>query len=157
MTVPLEEQLFELVAVKLATITVANGYLQTVANVYRPPQAPQRVPVSDCPALAPRQVDKDSRYHLRDCEEMTVTLRIMAMVDAAGGLAALHNLLGDVRKLAYANQRWNDGTRDLAVRTWVANSRPHETEVDEAVLTGMVEISIVARSNMSDPSVVQPI
>lgn len=152
----LTEQIVNLIETKCAGITVANGYASTVlaANIHQPPTAPQDIPAADCPAIVIRHLGNDVRYHLRGAEELTIEVQFICLSTTAALLAAL---MADVKKLVYANPRWNTGSADLARRSWVMGERQHETEVAEGVVSGSVIISVVARASKTDPTSVKAI
>jgi hypothetical protein len=152
----LTQQIIDLIETKCAGITVVGGYNSTVlaANIHHPPTAPQDIPAADCPAIVIRHLGNDSRYHLRGAEELTLEVQFICMSTTD---ALLKNLMGDVKKLVYANPRWNSGSADLARRTWVAGERAHETEVAEGVVSGSVIVAIVARASRTDPTAVKAV
>lgn len=152
----LTQQILDLIETKCAGITVANGYNSTVlaANIHHPPAVPQDIPAADCPAIVIRHLGTDVRYHLRGAEELTVEVQFICLATTD---ALLKNLMADVKKLVYANPRWNSGAADLARRTWVAGERAHETEVAEGVVSGSVIIAILARASRTDPTAVKAV
>jgi len=152
----LTEQIVNLVETKLAGITVAGGYASTVlaANIHQPPTAPQDIPAADCPAIVVRHLGNDPRWHLRGAEELTLEVLLICLATTPALLAAL---MADVKKLVYANPMWNNGTANLARRTWVTGERQHETEVSEGVVSGSVFVSIVARASRTDPTSVKAV
>lgn len=156
MAASLEEQILDVVVTKLATITTGNGYQQTVlaANVKRPPEAISTFKATDCPGVSVRFEDKDCRYHLRDAEEFVLRVNLQV---AATSDVLLRALVADVKKLIYANLVWNNGSANLARRTWIVEDGPHETEVDEGVVSASIHFSILARAALSDPTTVKAI
>ena len=161
MTTPLDEQLEDLVVTKLLTITTGAGYEQTVANAYRASDvpAPAEIPPADCPAVQVRRLEKRPRFHLRGAEEFLLLLDLVCVVDAAAADhdEAIQDLVNDVKKLVYANPRWNNGSADLAVRSWVSGETIHEAEVDEATRTGVVTVAIKARADRTNLAAVKEI
>lgn len=152
----LTEQIVNLVQTKCAGITVVGGYGSTVlaANIHQPPVAPDEVSAADCPALIIRHLGNDVRWHLRGAEELTIEVRFICLATTPSLLAAL---MADVKKLVYANPRWNNGTSDLARRSWVTDERQHETEVSEGVVSGSVLGNIFARASRTDPTAVKAV
>jgi hypothetical protein len=149
-----EERLLDLVVSKLAGITVGNGYEETVlaANIHRGQDiAPQEIGASDCPAACVRIASISTRWHLRGAEEILMELDLIGVVDAAGGDEALADLMADFRKLVYANKFWNDGSENLARRSWVIEDERYEVEVAEATLSGRVRVGILTRVDRSNP------
>lgn len=159
-SLPLEEQIRELVAVKLATITVANGYAQNV-TVYRPPVDEFEIPASGCPAVLLRSAKRSLKGHLRRAEEFILECVVICVVanssPAPAPDEALAKLLADVRKLVYANRKWNDGVSNLARRTWIPDDIVHETEVQEATISSRVTFNILARSSVSNLAAVKEV
>jgi hypothetical protein len=149
----LYEQLMDLVATKLATITVANGYEQTVVGVHRPPIALFDLETADLPALLVRQEDNAPRFHLRGAEEFVLEVEVICAVDgeAADKAEALSDLVADVKKLAHLNRYWNNGAANLARRTRITDGAHHETEVTEYVESAVVRFQIMARSDLKNP------
>lgn len=157
--VPLEEQIRELVAAKLATITIANGYNQN-ATVHRPPVAVMDLGAADCPALSLRTSRRNLRPHLRGAEEFLLEVDVLCAVantSAPASDEALAKLMADVRHLVYANPRWHDGSKFLAVKSWIPEDRVHETEVLEATISSFVRFIIKARSSQSDLTAVKDV
>jgi hypothetical protein len=150
----LDERLLDLVVSKIEGITVGNGYEETVlpANIHRGQViAPQEIGAADCPAVCVYVAAIDSRWHLRGADEMTITVDLIGITDAAGGDEALADLLTDLKKLVYANKFWNDGSANLARRSWVVEDDRHEVEVAEATLSGRVRFLALVRADRSDP------
>jgi hypothetical protein len=148
MPISLEEQLMSLVAVKLATITIANGYEQTVLGVHRPPVGVFDIAPASCPALVVRKEASIPRFHLREAEEILLAVEVLCVATTP---ALLVSLMADVKKLANANKYWNDGAANLARRTRNTDERQHETETDEETVTGRIVFEIMARSKLADP------
>jgi hypothetical protein len=145
-----------LIETKCAGITMAGGYASTVlaASIHQPPTSPQDIAAADCPAIVIRHLGNDVRWHMRGAEELTLDVRLICLATTPALLAAL---MADVKKLVYANPRWNTGAADLARRSWVADERQHETEVSEGVVSGMVAVNIVARASRTDPTTTKAI
>lgn len=157
MATALDEQILDRVVTKLADINGAGGYETNVpaANIHRPPIAPIPLKATDCPALIVRLFAKTSRWHLRGAEEFVLRVMVLCVVaaPAADANEELSDLIGDVKKLVIANEFWNDGSADLAERTWLVEDFRHETEVDEPTMTGGVVFEVLARSDLTNPSV----
>jgi hypothetical protein len=161
MSTALDEQIMDLVVAKVATITTGNGYEQTVASasIFRASDSPTpaEIAVASCPAVQVRRLSKVTRFHLRGAEEFTLTLNLLCVVDAsaADDDEAIQDLVNDVKKLVYANLLWNDGSSNLAARTWIVGETIHEAQVGEVTRTAIVTISIKARSSRSNPAAVK--
>lgn len=155
----LEEQILAIIAQKLATITTDNGYQTNVVNVYRASTgadpAPQAIPSEDRPAVQLRCLPIGNRVHIRGAIEMRIPIEIICVVDQDAD--ALSKLVADVKKLLLANKRWNNGSADLARRTWLEDSLPHETEVAESDSSAAVLATIIARADQTDPTAVKAI
>lgn len=154
MAAELSEQILALVAVKLATITVGNGYSQTVAGVARPPTDLFDLAASDLPHLIVRQENKSPRWHIRGAEEFVLEVEVLV---AALTLTDVANLIGDVKKCVIANEFWNNGAANLARGTTVVDDRVHEVEVEEEFASGVVRLQVIARASLSDPTAVKAI
>jgi hypothetical protein len=150
----LDEQILALVATKLATITVANGYSQTVTGVGRPPTDLFDVGTSDLPYLIVREKSRTGRWHLRGAEEFELEVEVLCL---AATRTAVANLIADVKKCALANEFWNDGSSNLARETTFPDDRVHEVEVDEEVQSGSVRFRVLARASVSDPTATKAI
>ena len=152
----LDQQILDVIVTKLAAITTGNGYQQTVlaANIHRPPQSLREFSAGECPGLSVRLESKENEYDLRGSEELLIGVNIQC---AATSAVLLRALISDVKKLAYANKRWNDGSANLALRTWIDEDFAHEPEVEEAVVTGSVHLTIKARADQTDPTAVKAI
>jgi len=150
----LKEQIAARVATKLATITVANGYSQTVLAVHRPPVGLFTLGAADCPALIQREEIVSPRWHIRGAEELTLDVEILCVATTPTLVA---NLMADVKKLVNGNLYWNDGVADLAWRTRIIADRQHESETSEAIESGRIVIRISADASLSDPTAVKPI
>lgn len=150
----LADRILDLIETKLAAITVAGGYQVTVAGVHRPPLAHHDIPAT--PAISVRRLPpKASRWHIRGAEEFQLQVQLILVADTD---EVLSQLMSDVRKVIAANLRWNDGSEDLAVRTWFDDDNQHEEEVvDLTPRTGRIAITIMARASVTDPSQVKVI
>jgi hypothetical protein len=150
MTTPITEQILALIETKLAGITTGGGYQETVlaANIFHPPEAPLDVKADNCPAITVRHNGTNNRWHLRAAEELLIEVDLVCVATTPD---LLKTLMGDVKKLVYANPFWNNGAANLARRTWIAEERVHETEVSEATVTGSVVIHILARADRTNP------
>jgi len=150
MTAPLTEQILDLIETKLAGITIGGGYQETVlaANIFRPPEAPADVRSAGCPAVVVRHNGTNNRWHLRAAEELLIEVQFICV---ATTYALLAILMADVKKLVYANPYWNNGAANLARRTWVAEERTHETEVNQEAVTGSLVIHVLARADRTNP------
>jgi hypothetical protein len=156
----LDDQILSLVKPALETITVVNGYHQTVATVYQQPTVtPMDVAASACPVLFIRRVTKRIKAHLRRAEEFVLVVRIIALVDKSGADPdlALANLLIDVKKVIYANRFWHNGIQNLACRTYFVEDDIHETECPELTLSGACLFEILARADRNDLSQVREV
>ena len=164
MTAALDGRIGDVVETKLLTITIANGYQTTVVSVDRPPVAPEDKAPSELPAISVREGAKQSRTHLRDAEEMRIPFDLILTVevedgddDGAVARHVLKTLFADVKKLIYANLRWNDGAENLAVRTWIESDTIHELEVVRDRMTARVTMIVLARASTSDPTAVKAV
>ncbi len=147
----LDDRIMDQVQPTLEEITEADGYHQDV-TVYRPPIGALEFKAEETPALVIRRAGKSIRTHVRRAEEFVLTVKVICIVpnegdDPRGDLA---DLIADVKRVVYLNRRWNDGTEDLARRTWFVDDADHETEVDEETLTGAVTFQILARADRQD-------
>jgi len=163
MATSIDERILDLIVTKLATITTGNGYEQTVssANIWRATSSPQPME-STPPSLEVRHVDTAMEPHLRGAIEclMNVVIICSAAYDAAD--EAISDLVGDVVKLVLANKRWNDGSVNLAVRTWMGSPEIHETETGGGVggdspTTGAVPFTILFRVDATNPFAIKEI
>lgn len=150
MATSIAERILDRLANRLATITAANGYETDGVTVWRATED-QRPMETTPPAVEIRHNGTPSEPHLRGALEcvMEVDLLCVAAYDAAG--ENISDLIGDVIKLVLANKRWNDGTDNLAVRTWVGEAEPHETEVGEDPVTAVVPVFIKYRVDATNP------
>jgi hypothetical protein len=97
-----------------------------------------------------REVHHAVRDHIRGAEEGILQVEIICIANSASAAAhdeALQDLVGDVKKVIYANKKWNDGTTDLARRTWIVEDVVHESEADEPQGTASVVIGILYRAD----------
>lgn len=156
--IALDERIMQLIKPALETITVAGGFHQDVA-VHRPPVAAYDFAPADCPALVIRRLAKVIRVHIRRAEEFVLRVQVIGIVANSGAdpYGDLSNLMGDLKKVVYANRRWNDGSEDLARRTYITDDGIHEPEVDEATLTSELTFDIVARADQEDLTAVRDV
>jgi len=159
MATALDEQVLDLVVSKLATITIANGYEETVLGVHRPPVDLFDLAAADCPALIVRKKTKLTESNLRLAEDLDLEVEVLCAVDgsAADVHEALTDLVADVKKLVHANRLWNNGSSNLAVATRLVEDRIHETEVQEDVASAVVRFLVQARADLANPYVTKTI
>lgn len=153
----IEERLLDLVVSKLATITVANGYQETVLSVTRASDEPGPLELStaELPALQVRHLQTRKRLHLRGAYECVMDLDVVCMTEQDDEL--LSDLKADVKKVLQANRRWNDGIENLARRTWTTDPLSHEVEVPEGISTAVIPCAIVFRVDATNPYLVKAI
>lgn len=161
MPTPLKEQLLDLVVTKLQAIAIASGYEETV-TVYRPsaPAAPLDFAAAQLPAIIVCEVEHRTRWHIRGAEECILMLDIKCCVSSPSAGAhdeTLQDLIADVKKVVYANRLWNDGSANLAVRSWIEQDLAHEPEVSEAIGTGGVRVAIKYRADQANPFVTKAV
>lgn len=156
MPTSVEERVADTIVTKLKTITIANGYQQDVAagSVFWPPVGVQAVNVSEMPAIILMRLSKDARDHIRDATEFQQPYRALCVASTPEACAALR---GDVRKLIYANTVWNDGSENLARRTWITDDRAHEFKTTRARHSGSLEFMVLVRVDKADPTKVKAI
>ncbi len=166
MATMLKEQILDTIVTKLAAINGAGGYETTVpaANIFRPsaPAAPLEIPTTSMPALIVREVDHKPRPHIRGAEECILKVEIICIAESVSAAAhdeALQDLIGDVKKLVYANKRWATGGpgTELARRTWIEGDIAHEPEVNDVHATAAVLVAILYRADVTSLSTVKAV
>lgn len=148
MATTIRETILDRVATQLATITTGNGYEQSVSKVYRPSVAVLNI--TTYPAVVIRDNGDEPRWHLRDAMEHTMSLDIIAYVEKGNDddrLEALSDLLGDIQKLAMADDTWNSNAR----RTWISGVTTDLSELKNGYATGIVGIRILYRVTRTNP------
>jgi hypothetical protein len=159
MTAPLDEQILSLVVSKLAGITVGNGYqtAMVAGRIHRPAVGELEFDADDAdqvPALTVRRAARVSRWHIRGAEEFTLKVAITAI--AATYDAALV-LMSDVLKLVSANEAWNNGSSNLAVRSWIEENDAPDFDVESNLHYGHILVAIKSFADLTNPTVVKAI
>lgn len=151
--VALDERIMARIKTVLATVTVANGYHQTV-TVTRPPEAPYQFKGTDCPLYVIRREVEQGRAHIRRAYEFVLTVAVICISRNSGATPEEDhaNLRGDLKKIVLANRRWHDGVSNLARRTWLLDTGVHEPEVSEDTVTSEVVFQVFARADRADLS-----
>lgn len=159
MTKPLDEQIIDVVKTKLAAITVAGGYQTDMAagRVHWPPVGDLEFDESDSsqlPAIIIRRASKATRWHLRGAEEMVLRLSLTAVATTYDAALVL---MSDILKAVNANERWNNGSADLAVRTWLDENDAPAFDEQNNLHYGHLLISIKTYADLTNPTAVKAI
>lgn len=159
MTAPLDEQILDLVETKLAGITVVNGYqtAMVAGRIHRPAVGELEFESSDAdqvPAITVRRASRVSRWHLRGAEEFVLKVAITAI---AATREAVFVLMSDILKLVSANEAWNNGSSNLAVRSWIEENDSPDFDVENDLYYGHLLIAIKGYADLTNPTVVKAI
>jgi hypothetical protein len=158
MTSPLEEQILSLFGTKAAAISVAGGY-QTDMDSDRVLRAVGEREFDDTdeeqvPAICYRRGEKVDRWHLRGAIELILKIDVKVVAATYAEAAAL---LGDVVKLVEANPLWNNGSSNLAARTWVENVDLPDFEAESNLHFGQLTLCIKAYADATAPGTAKAI
>jgi hypothetical protein len=140
----IEERILDLIESKLEAITTGGGYEQTVGTVWRATQSPPPME-STPPSLQIRSEIVRSESLLRGADEKILEVTVICTAAQESDDEKLGDLMADVQKVVGANERWNDGSVNLARRTWMGDSGRHETETGESPGTGYVTFFVLFR------------
>lgn len=151
MATSIDERLADLIETKLAAITTGAGFEETVTDVHRASDSPQPMEAPTLPALQLRRDGTPKSPHLRGAMECTANFTVICIAARDAANEKISDLIADVEKVVMANERWNDGSVNLARRTWLTGSTFHETETDEETMTGIVEFSVLYRTEVGSP------
>lgn len=151
--VALDERIMSQIKAVLEGVTIAEGYHQD-ANVTRPPESAFTFSAEDGYQYIIRKDAEEGRSHLRRAYEFTLTVMVICVSPNTGDTPEEDhaNLRADLKHIVYQNRRWNDGSEDLAQRTWFLDSRVHETEVTEETVSSKVVFQVLARADLEDLS-----
>jgi len=151
MTSPaLEEQILEVVETKLETIDTGNGFRTTITEAYRalagtPPLSRAD---ADRPFIEIRHAITTPRWHIRGANEGILEVNLILVTDQDDD--TIRNLLADATEVIDANTLWNDGSSNLADRTWVGERQGHEPEIDLAHVSASLQFFVKYYEDRTD-------
>lgn len=154
MTAPLDDQILNLLETKAAAISIAGGYQTDMAadRVHRPAVGELEFSsdeLEEGPQITIRRGSRATRLHLRGAEEfvLKVDIRVTAATEEEASA-----LMGDLVKLIAANQLWNNGSSNLAAKTWIEENDLQDFDVDAAEAVGQMTVCIKGYADVTDPT-----
>lgn len=159
MTAPLDDQIMVLIETKVAAISIAGGYQTDMEadRVHYPAVGELEFSedeLEDGPQVSIRRGERRSRMHLRGAEEFTLKVDIK-WTCATRASAVL--LMGDLTKLIAANPLWNNGSTNLAAKTWIEEMDLQDFDVEATEYVGQMILCVKAYADVTDPSAVKAI
>jgi len=153
----LEEQILDLIETKLETITVANGFATTITDAYRASTGtpPLKRADADRPFIEIRRIECPRRWFIRGAMECRMEIDLVLVTDQND--ATIRALMADVLKLIDDNTRWNDGSANLADRTWIVSASFPEPEANLRQSLGFVKFTVKFYEDINDATAVKAI
>ena len=155
----IDEQLLDLLETKVAAIATSGGYQTDMAadRVHFPCVGELEFSadeLEDGPQITIRRASKAVRTHIRGAHEITLKVDIRITAASRDELTAV---MGDLVKLAKANALWNNGSINLAAKTWWEEDDAQDNEVDEAALVGQMLLCVKQYADATNPTAVKAI
>lgn len=159
MTNPIDDQILALIETKVAAISVAGGYQTDMAagRVHYPAVGELEFSADELtagPQVSIRRAARSSRMHLRGAEEFVLKADIKWTCATRDQAAAL---MGDLLKLIAANPLWNNGSTNLAAKSWIEESDLQDFDVEADQYVGQLVLCVKGYADVADPSSVKAI
>lgn len=153
----LEEQILSRIENRLETILIANGFLLDVADAFRAldETAPLQRPDTDHNFIEIRHMGTDRSVHIRGAYECFMTVKLIGSTNQSG--STIRDLQADILELLNSNIRWNDGSTDLADRSWVTEVGIQEPEAGQDMAHTVLTFIVKFYEDAADPSLVKEI
>lgn len=159
MTKPLDDQILDLIATKVAAMTVIGGYQTDMeaSRVHRPAVGELEFSsddLEDGPQVSIRRGARMPRVHLRGAEEFILKVDIKVTAETYDEASAL---MGDLVKLIGANKLWNNGSANLAAKSWIEENDLQDFDVEASESVGQMTLCVKAYADVSNPTSVKVI
>ena len=155
---PIRERILQQIESDLLTITTVNGFEQTIEKVHRDNEAV--IQMDERPALSIVDRGDIKRRHIRLGYENTMQLEILAFTlehEDDERVMEISRLHADVEKIVAANERWNDGSINLANRTFMTGLTTSQGETTQPYATALTVLTILYRVQELDPYAVRDV
>lgn len=146
----LDEQILDVVAAKVALISGVTTVRRALVG-----PAPLEVQTSELNLVEIRHLRTTPRWHIRGAYECIAQVELCAVTAQADH--TIRNLVADLLDMVDTYNRWNDGSSNLAERSWTGEVEIHEPEVSESVATATLQVFIKFYSDRTDPTAVKEI
>ncbi len=149
---PIRERIIKQIKLDLEGIMVANSFEQDVQKVHRNNEAV--IQMDERPALSIVDRGDVKKRHIRLAYENTMQLEILAFTlehDDTERFEELSRLHADVEKVVAANERWNDGSVNLAHRTFMTALTVSQSETGQPYGTTLTTLTVMYRVQELDP------